>query len=212
MLKKREYKDMDKLNQMTSERDKLSKECTDKLRVIQDLNAKLENLHVGPKDNDLRANQAREEPTDPSHFAKQLEVMSRQISSDEQTIGIIAEENTNLKDAIHKREEVCNKMSNRIEELMEENRRLSRGKAQSVEMMENYNRDHYRIKQLETEIDALQNTCHKMQQEVQAAKQKQANDGTMILHLKEELMKHEQRNTSSIGEMQQCIQALQESK
>ena len=51
-----------------------------------------------------------------------------------------------------------------------------------------------------------------MQQEVQIAKQKQANDGTMILHLKEELMKHEQRSTSSIGEMQQCMQALQESK
>ena len=51
-----------------------------------------------------------------------------------------------------------------------------------------------------------------MLQEVQAAKQIQASDGTMILHLKEELMKHEQRNTSSLGEMQQCIQALQESK
>ena len=46
MLKKREYKDMDKLNQMTSERDTLSKECAENKRVIQDLNAKLENLNL----------------------------------------------------------------------------------------------------------------------------------------------------------------------
>ena len=46
MLKKREYKDMDKLNQMTSERDALSKECSENRQVIEDLNAKLENLNL----------------------------------------------------------------------------------------------------------------------------------------------------------------------
>ena len=70
--------------------------------------------------------------------------MSRQISSDEQTIGILAEENTNLKDAVHKKEEACNEMASKVAELNEENQRLSRGNAQSVEMMENYNRDQYR--------------------------------------------------------------------
>ena len=70
--------------------------------------------------------------------------MSRQISSDEQTIGILAEENTNLKDAIHKKEEVFNEMANKIAQLNEENQRLSQGNAQSMEMIENYNRDQYR--------------------------------------------------------------------
>ena len=46
MLKKREYKDMDKLNQVTSERDALLKECAENKRVIQDLNVKVESVNM----------------------------------------------------------------------------------------------------------------------------------------------------------------------
>ncbi|XP_065058937.1 optineurin-like isoform X2 [Rhopilema esculentum] len=186
MMRKMESKDMDRLNQVTFERDNYKKECEEKILIIKDLHRQLQSSSQAT-DESLIEDVTQVELKDSSDILTRIERLARQLSAGEETIGILSEENTNLKTALKSKIQdcQCSDLEKKIAELLEENENLQAVKSEGEELLKkNYYEEKTRRENLEMQIEAIQENHMKSERDF---KERQERDGKIIFHIKEEL-------------------------
>lgn len=215
-LRKRESRDLDKLDQITVQRDTIKKELESKLIIIKELDEKIEALKAAANDvsseNVPPKSDVMDKLEESSALADEIEALKKQLSSNETSMGILSEENTNLKMALKVEMEkcCCQEMSAKIDFLVQENEELEGALATAQEMVQDQSlTDVNKVKELEERTHQLE---VQNEQLIANFKQRQLKDSEIIQRLNEELMAHHESKKASMEEVDKYQRVIEDAR